>query len=128
MKAFYISILTFFIAGACTKPYNDGRKSIVGSWKLTEYYLSIGGPGEWKPADPKHPSFASFNLDNTVDFNYDGKTTRYRYEIVDSVNIKLVNDQGETGYRYSFKPNELILYPPCIEGCGQKYRPVNGLH
>lgn len=125
MKALYLILLATLLAGSCTKPYYERRKTIIGTWKQTAYYFSIGGPGEWKAADPRHPSYASFNSDSTADFSYDGKTSTYRFKLIDSMTMKLINGQGETQYRYSLISDDLTLYPPCIEGCAQKYRPVS---
>lgn len=101
------------------------NNSIVGRWKLSEYYFDIGnGSHEWQKPDGLYTIEFKANGDYVTIGN--AGTVTGKYFIIDSSNLKFVEtppSPAHLTYRYSLNSNnsELILYPPCIEGCASKY-------
>jgi hypothetical protein len=72
------------IAAACKKESNTA--SIVGKWRLTETYLSVGGPGFWRPVtDKQSAELVEFTAKGTYKNN--GMPSFNRYEVTDSVTL-----------------------------------------
>jgi hypothetical protein len=115
------------LSAACKK--DNTPTSVVGKWQLTENFLSIGGPGFWRPVTDK-------KLQEVVEFKADGVYSSNlvpafnRYQIADSVTLVLYSSvnklQPRYTYRYKIADQSLVLTPTapivCYEGCAAKYR------
>ena len=125
MKRYLLAITAAIVLAGCSKNEKSitERDTLTGSWQLTEEYASFGGPGQWQPADPLHPSFISF-ADHDMIMTNEGRSTKYHMDVIDSTRLKISDSRGEYTYGYSLEKGQLILSPPCIEGCMRKYRPV----
>jgi len=129
---FLILIFLVFIAG-CSKLDNAKpaavENTIIGKWSYTEYYLSIGGPGQWYPVTPAN-QVIEFKPDGTFIPSKFFLKDATKFEIVDSVTLKIQPASTPSGYilmGYSIKTaeRELYLYPVspyCIEGCSNKFK------
>ena len=89
-KLQFLSLVLLFFAIACEKSSNriiEPENGLVGKWTYTEYYMSIGGPGEWHPVSPKQ----------TIEFKSNGTFVpcesflkeANHFEILDSVTLKI---------------------------------------
>jgi len=131
-KLQFLSLVLLFFAIACEKSTNKiiepNENGLLGKWTYTEYYMSIGGPGEWHPVSlPKQ----------TIEFKSNGTfipcesflKEANHFEILDSVTVKIEPASISMGYilmRYDIKTSEGSLYlsptnPICIEGCSNKF-------
>ena len=56
MKSLLACLLLVLTIAACNKDkigrYSDSDKNLIGKWKYIEQYISPGGPGTWRPAEP----------------------------------------------------------------------------
>jgi len=57
-----LPLLLFAIA--CKKSVEPIENSLIGKWTYTEYYYSIGGPGEWHLVTPPKQAI-EFKSDGT---------------------------------------------------------------
>ena len=132
-KLQFLSIVLLFFTIACEKSGNKIiepiENSLIGKWTYTEYYMSIGGPGEWRPVSPPK---------QTIEFKPGGTfipcesflKDANHFEILDSVTVKIEPTSAPSGFilmGYSIDTNtrELQLYPVdpiCIEGCSNKFK------
>ena len=123
----YISLL--ILIGGCKKDLGTVANSVYGKWIFTQYYISPGGPGEWRSAFPPG---------QTIEFKPGGQfvssesflTGSNHFEILDSVTIKFQpastsNGYLLMGYAIDTLTRELLMYPvnpSCIEGCQYKFK------
>jgi hypothetical protein len=124
--------LVFSIIGCTKSSYRNSNpidNSLVARWTYVEYYFSIGGPGEWHPVQPANQEI-EFKSDGSFVSTESFLKGVTRYEIIDSVTIKVKPVSRPSGYMLmGYKINtidrELYLYPVdpyCIEGCGNKFK------
>jgi len=131
-KLQFLAAFLLVFAVACKKSSNriiePIENSLTGKWTYTEYYMSIGGPGDWHAVSPPK---------QTIEFKADGTfipcesfcKEANHFEIIDSVTVKIEPSSISLGYvlmRYDIKPSERTLYlspsnPICIEGCSSKF-------
>lgn len=56
MKSQLACLMLVLTIAACNKDNDrknsDNDKHLIGKWKYTEQYMSPGGPGTWKAAEP----------------------------------------------------------------------------
>jgi hypothetical protein len=123
-----ILLLSMVVFGfACKKADSGEPTALTGKWKLTERYISTGGPGQWTPATGNdYVQFANNNgtVSGTVFSDY------IRYAIKDSVTVVFFkNDQTQQNYRYTIKNGVLQMGPAgpiyCIEGCDIRFTKEN---
>ena len=126
-------ILLFFII-ACKKDnkvIEPIENSLIGKWTYTEYYMSIGGPGDWRPVNPPNQA---------IEFKPDGRfipcesflPATDHFEILDSVTVKFQPASTSSGfilmgYVIDTIKGELQMYPVnpmCIEGCSNKFKKI----
>jgi hypothetical protein len=128
-KLLFLSlILLVFIPGCKKSSLEPIENSLIGKWIYTEYYQSIGGPGQWYPVTPPG---------QTVEFKPDGRFLSSsflkdadHFQILDSVTVKFQPASTSSGYilmGYSVDTaaRELLMYPVnpfCIEGCSNKFK------
>ena len=128
-KLLFLSlILLIFIPGCKKSALEPIENTLIGKWIYTDYYLSIGGPGQWYPVTPPG---------QTIEFEPDGRfhsssflKDANRFQILDSVTVKFQPASTSSGYilmGYSVDTaaRELLIYPVnpfCIEGCSNKFK------
>ncbi len=124
MKIFlFIAIL--FVAPACKKN-NAENSSLIGKWKLTEYLADPGnGSGTWQPADPLHPEYLEFKKDGILIFSANNIYNPDHYQITSDSTMIFIRSVENFPIRYHLYGNQLSLYPPCIEACGERYISVH---
>ncbi|MER3498610.1 MAG: hypothetical protein C4308_08255 [Chitinophagaceae bacterium] len=111
------------VAGVNEQSPKEG--SIVGTWKLTEYYQDIStGTGQWVPANfneymifGEDGSFSTTPTSPIYSRGYTRWTTK--------PNLVAFAPGTEKGgydyYQYAISGNQLIFYPRCREMCMCKY-------
>ncbi|WP_437394928.1 hypothetical protein [Flagellimonas lutimaris] len=138
MKRWFIGLLCFGLLSVLVKCDSNGsddiieEQSILGKWKLTEAYISAGGPQYWVNIEDGEEivfldsgNFSSdrytectageFMVDEdilTLDFNCEGFES------------EMENEEGLITYQIELGENEFLLTPLsviCIEGCSYKY-------
>jgi hypothetical protein len=101
------------------------NSSIVGKWKLSESYSDPGdGSGTWQKADPLNPSYLTFNPDGSLDITPPDIYNPDHYKLTSDSTMFFYRGSDSIYMRYSFSETLLSIYPPCIEGCGERYIPV----
>jgi hypothetical protein len=128
-KLHFLSLIFLvFILGCRKSSLEPIENSLIGKWTYTEYYQSVGGPGQWQPVTPPG---------QTIEFKPDGRflsslflKDATHFKILDSVTIKFQPASTASGYilmAYSIDTavRELLMYPVnpfCIEGCSNKFK------
>jgi hypothetical protein len=129
-----MSVCTFTFL-SCSKPSqstlekNALSEKIVGKWKHTQSYYSIGGPLIYVSTE---------NLGEWIEFKNNGRFASNmaafknvtKYEVVDSLKVKFITPGVQQGFRLFYftlgaSDNSLSLSPAdfiCIEGCGDKFK------
>lgn len=123
MKNILLLIAIVFAFSACQKAFIN--KGLIGKWKLTEYLADPGdGSGTWQKADPLSPQSIEFRQDESLIFSPGGIYDYNRYKITSDTTMYFFKGDDSISMRYRLSENVLIINPPCIEGCGQKYKAV----
>lgn len=127
-------LLVLFISGilflSCGKEnlIKDGK--LTGKWKYIDYYMSAGGPGEWKNVDKN--LYLILNPNGTVGGDYYENVSDYKIDSSTSEPRKafftFTKSNGETFTSgYYLDDGRLVLYPypnMCIEGCDNRFMKV----
>jgi hypothetical protein len=125
MKPIKYLILLFCITLSACKKDKTVATDLAGEWKLSEYYISSGGPGEWKAAEQK--TQIKFGSNGTMSGN--AYPDRVKYAIKDSVTLSFYDNKNSVvDFRYRLKNGTLTLSPTnpvCIEGCASKFIKIN---
>jgi hypothetical protein len=107
---------------ACKKD-DQTTGELYGKWVLTEQYADPGdGSGTYQKVKEL----------KTVTFLTTGETTGEvfepltRFKILDSVRLEITTKDVNRPliYYYKVTAKQLVLNPPCIEGCGLKFKRV----
>jgi hypothetical protein len=126
-----LGLVLLFFTVACKKsnePIEPIENSLIGKWTYTEYYISSGGPGEWRPVTPKQT--IEFKPDGTFIPSESFLKDANHFEILDSVKVKFQPASTSSGfilmgYAIDTMARELQMYPVnpimCIEGCSSKF-------
>ncbi|UOB18073.1 hypothetical protein [Abyssalbus ytuae] len=125
----YLLFSLFFLY--CSNSDNEQveNSDITGKWKLTEYLADPGdGSGTFKPTEIFKTMEFSENGNLTItngticvlNFEEEPPQINLSYTIEDN---KIITDECEVFYE--FQNNNLIIWQPCIEGCGEKYIKTN---
>ena len=134
-KLMCLPILFFGLFSCGSDETNDIINSeLTGAWKLTEAYISAGGPQYW--VDVENGETLIFSENGT--FNSDrftecttGTFSKEQNELFLKYNCngfesELENEQGFITYDLTFESDSFIVTPTsgpiCIEGCSYKYR------
>ncbi|MBT29558.1 MAG: hypothetical protein CMO01_07835 [Thalassobius sp.] len=105
---------------------------IVGKWQLKEIYADPGD-GSGKFNEVESDKTITFLANNTLSTNQslcklagnpNGSSTG-TYSLQDSTIIPTDCDFEEFKIYFVVENSYLILYYPCIEGCGEKYEKVS---
>jgi hypothetical protein len=107
---------------------------LMGTWKLTEAFISNGGPQYWADVEDgeelvflENQVFSSNRYMECTQgiFALTQDTLRLRYNC-DSFVAPSENEEGFITYRLEFKGDHFIAAPTsgpiCIEGCSYKYQ------
>jgi len=121
-------LVLLFLTVACKKSIEPIESSLIGKWTYTEYYISIGGPGEWRAVTPPNQTI-EFKPDGTFIPSESFLKDANRFEILDSVTVKFQPVSTPSGfilmgYIIDTMERELQMYPVnpmCIEGCSNKF-------
>jgi len=122
------ALLLLFFAVACKKSIEPIESILIGKWTYTEYYISTGGPGEWRAVTPPNQTI-EFKPDGTFIPSESFLKDANRFEILDSVTVKFQPVSTPSGfilmgYIIDTMERELQMYPVnpmCIEGCSNKF-------
>lgn len=121
----YCLLPVIIFISSCKKDSTDN--SLIGLWRQTEYYISIGGPGSWKAVDKNSYNYLQIKKDGTLaGNNYSDYKT---YLIKSSTIITFYKADGTyEDYYYTITDKGLTLSPAgpivCIEGCSDRYAKV----
>jgi hypothetical protein len=126
---FLIPGILLFIIGCKKSDLEPIDKTLIGKWTYTEYYMSVGGPGEWRSVTPPKQTI-EFRPDGTFIPSESFLKDANHFEILDSVTIKFQPASTSPGFilmGYSIDTiaRELQMYPVnpmCIEGCSNKFK------
>jgi hypothetical protein len=123
LTAFFFCFLLACHEKTLWKEGSDEQAELTGKWKLTEYLADPGnGSGRWQTTDPSNPSYLEFRP-NGVYLSHGSATIYDRYRIRDKEFIVLSSSSTSDSVvmRYALTLSKLIINPPCIEACGQRY-------
>ncbi len=124
MRSILLLLLLFAFA-ACKKNPSFENNSLVGKWKLTESLADPGnGSGKWQKADPVNPQYLEFKNDGRLIASPVDMYNADHYKITGDSSMIFIRGSENFPIRYTFTKTLLTILPPCIEGCGQRYVPV----
>lgn len=134
MKKIVLLLLTITFFISCNNDdntTNSDEASLVGNWKLIEFYVDPGdGSGEYTAIDSDKTM--TFNSNGEITSNYslcnmnvivDPEPSSGTYSTTTGI-IDVPNCPNDSPLTIQFEiSNEgnLIIYYPCIEGCSEKY-------
>jgi len=125
MKKLFLLVIVCAVI-SCQKASQTEHNSLVGKWRMTESYADPGdGSGTWHPADPAHPGYLEFKTDGTLTFTPYNMYSANHYKITSDSTMLFIRATDTIPFRYIFSKTLLALYPPCYEGCGEKYIPAH---
>lgn len=125
MKKFFLLAAVVLAFASCKKNTQAENESIAGKWKLSESFADPGdGSGTWQAADPLHPSYLEFKKDGRLIFSPSNIYNADHYQVTSDSTIIFLRGSESFHIRYQFSKTMLTLYPPCIEGCGERYLAV----
>ena len=121
MKKYLSAIIIIIVLFAsCNKSIL--KTGLIGKWKLTEALYDPGdGRGQW--TRPSQLTTIEFTSGGIIKYNDNKPSVNYKV-LSDSV-LKISSTSNTVNIRYELDGNKLMLIPPCIEGCGEKYIRVN---
>lgn len=118
-SALFIAFLVIIVS--CKKDDN-GTREIYGTWKLTET-LNDPGDGSGKYTKINGP-VKYLTIDTSGNMQGDAMPDVVKYKILDSERLEITSKNYPQPLIYWYKVtfNTLELNPPCIEGCGLKFK------
>lgn len=123
MKKIYLAVLvTLTLSYLSCKKSDQGSTEIYGTWKLVETWNDPGdGSGKYVKVKGA-PKYISIDKSGTI--GGDALPDALSYKILDSVQMEITSNNYAKPfvYRYKVSSNTLELNPPCIEGCGLKFK------
>jgi hypothetical protein len=126
MKKTLFFVLVLFSAGACKKsstspPVNN---SIVGKWKMTEYFFDTGdGNAAYRPVDSLNTTYIEFKADGSMIMAPKDLYSTDRYKITSDSTMDLGVDPEKYTLRYELTPGMLTIHGPCYVPCAQRFVP-----
>lgn len=127
MKKVFVFISTVTVLLISCSKYLIKNDRLYGKWQLTDYYADPGnGSGTWQHTNER------LNVEFTrsgqfIEYNSNGNDTTGFTMLSDStLQINTINASPFLLYHYELNDDNatLFLYPPCIEGCGYKYKAI----
>lgn len=126
MKRFacLFTIAIMMVAHSCKKGTVDPAHPLIGKWKVTANFISIGGPGTWINVAKSTNNFVQFNADGSIKGNVFPQYSMYAYK--DSVTLIFTGaNVNAENYFYKISHDTLTMGPAgpiiCIEGCGTRF-------
>jgi len=131
-NSFYIFFLVFSCFSCSSDEFDNS--DLIGKWKLTEAYISAGGPQYWVDVENGEEieffENGGFNSDRFTECttgiyskNQNGLLLKYSCSQFNPVSE---NENGFITYKLELYSNYLVLTPTsgpiCIEGCSYKYQ------
>jgi hypothetical protein len=137
MNSKYYLITFLILLIACDKadePIIADEILMVGKWKITEAYISAGGPQYW--IDVENGEEIDFFENGIFSSNRFTECTNGNFSILENellleynctgFNTESENEDGFITYKLELYTNYFILTPTsgpiCIEGCSYKYQ------
>lgn len=126
MKNWILILLAIVTLNSCSK--EDTEIVLIGKWKLIELFYSIGGGTVIYAPIVSEETIEFFN-DGTIVFSYQylcpGDTIANDNigEYFSAGNYIIIKNCGlnEVRIKYELESSYLILKPPCVEACQEKY-------
>jgi hypothetical protein len=121
-KLFPAIFIAFTIGLVSCKKNDSGTGEVYGTWRLTETWADPGdGSGRYRKV--KGPA-KYITIDQSGKMEGDAMPEVLGYKILDSVRMEITSKDYPQPfiYRYKITANDLELNPPCIEGCGFKFK------
>lgn len=120
-KLWLLYFITFTTILISCKKGDNGSTEIYGTWKLTETWNDPGdGSGKYIKVKGK-PRYIV--IDTAGKLEGDAMPGMVGYKIQDTERIQILGPEyALTVYQYKLTGNTLELNPPCIEGCGLKFK------
>ena len=132
-KTVFLSILILGLLSCGSDDRTMGTSGLVGQWKLTEAFISAGGPQYWVDIENgeeftffENGTFSSnkFSECTTGIFSTDQNGLSLQYDC-DGFDPKSENIDGFITFDLELETNYFIVTPTsgpiCIEGCSYKY-------
>jgi hypothetical protein len=126
MKKILFCVLVLFSAGACKKSSTSPtvNNSIVGKWKMTEYFFDTGdGNAKFRPVDPLNISYIEFKADGSMIMTPNDLYSANHYEITSDSTMDLGVDPEKYSLHYELSPGMLTIHGPCYVPCAQRFVP-----
>ncbi len=129
MKLLVLIILGLLTIGCSKNEELQVNSSIIGKWKLSEVY-SDPGDGSGTFTKVNGGKILEFTVDGQVSSNSklcfmhtngDSEVSSYTTSEESGNMRKLKIEKCGYEFSYELKGNQLTLYYPCIEGCGERF-------
>ncbi|MDW3646078.1 MAG: lipocalin family protein [Bacteroidia bacterium] len=129
-----LSLLSFLLFFACEQEFqpSETENSLIGSWQLSESFMSIGGAGSWqKVEDGMTYTFENNGIFRVTKFEdcssgsyiVEGNKIRMKYDCVNPL-ADFENAAGELVEQFKFVGKYLYINPTyifCTEPCDNRY-------
>ncbi len=109
---------------ACSDKLVVENNSLIGDWNLTSIYADLGdGSGKWNDVMIAVIQRISFKADGKFEKEtiYGFDYASYQLKDKETINFKSASGE-EVAMRFAIDGDVLTITPPCIEGCGFKFR------
>ena len=124
MKKFIVSITVFLLIGCSSQDDSAENQSIIGTWKLVEFYGGDGTQANWTPEDDGYTY--TFREDNVLisdrypcdegTYELEGNQVEVYFDCSGSI-INFI-------YEFEFINGYLIFTSGCNEVCKEKFERV----
>ncbi len=117
MKTYLIAIIILVVISiSCNK--NNAKTGLIGKWKLTEALYDPGdGSGQWTA--PSQTTIIEFTSRGIIKYNNNKPSVNYK--VLSDYILEISSSSNTISISYELNGNRLMLRPPCIEGCGERY-------
>lgn len=134
MKKLFSLLFIIVLLSSCTNNETQEEPQLIGVWKLVEQLVDPGdGSGTFKKIESNKT--IEFLANGTVVSNGSlcDMNINSEYETIGeyftSENYLMPNNENECNFpdlkiSFEFQNSNLILWFPCIEGCGQKFKKI----
>ncbi|MBL7740121.1 MAG: hypothetical protein JNK14_12965 [Chitinophagaceae bacterium] len=125
-----LSVCFLLLAGCAKKLKPTDRTDITGKWRLTEQYVSIGGPGSWQPFVSLLPVIVEFHANGEFTYSIGFpkaslQLNRYSFAGNSLSMSSTLNTNTDTWPVHSLADNKLeISVYTCFEGCAYRFTSV----
>lgn len=115
-------VIAFLVIIVSCKKDDNGTREIYGTWKLTE---TLNDPGDGSGIYTKVNGPVKYlTIDTSGNIQGDAMPDVVKYKVLDSERLEITSKNYPQPLIYWYKVtfNTLELNPPCIEGCGLKFK------